>query len=57
MATPYVAGLLGLMKSIRPDLDTKEAYKILSKSGKKTNQPKETGPFIQPAEAFKMIID
>jgi len=57
MATPYVAGLLGLMKSIRPDLDTKEAYKILKKCGKATNQPKETGPFIQPAEAFKMIID
>ena len=36
MATPQVAGLLGLMKSIYPELSTKEAYKIIHSTGKET---------------------
>ena len=56
MATPYVSGLVGLMKSIKPDLDTKEAHKILSNSGTKTSNTKETGQFIQPAEAIKLLL-
>lgn len=56
MATPYVAGLVGLMKSIQPDLSTKDAYKILKNTGKQTNNDSETGRFIQPAEAIKVLI-
>ncbi len=51
MATPYVAGLLGLMKSLRPDLTTKEAYKILNETGGETKSTKETGRLIQPGKA------
>jgi len=57
MATPYVAGLVGLMKSVRPDLTTKQAHDILSKTGNKTGNTKETGPFIQPAKAVKMVVE
>ncbi len=57
MATPYVSGLIGLMKSIQPDLTTEEIHTILSKTGKKTNNPKETGAFIYPAKAIEMLLD
>ena len=57
MATPYVAGLVGLMKSIRPKLTTKQAHDILKKTGNKTGNTKETGPFIQPAKAVKAVIE
>lgn len=56
MATPYVAGLLGLLKSIKPDMSTKEAYTILKKTGKTTKNPKETGQMIFPAKAIQEVI-
>ena len=55
MATPYVAGLVGLMKYMKPDLDTKEAFRILKETGIKTGNTKETGMFIQPTEAIKAL--
>ncbi|AEE53706.1 S8 family peptidase [Haliscomenobacter hydrossis] len=55
MATPYVAGLLGLLKSIKPSLTTEEAYKILNETGMDTRNSKLTGKFIQPLEAVKRI--
>ena len=57
MACPYAAGLVALMKSIQPDLDTKKAYNILKKSGKATGASNETGQFIQPAAAVKLLIE
>jgi thermitase len=52
MATPYVSGLVGLMKSIKPELTTKEVWKILNNSGSKTKNTRETGNLIQPANAI-----
>lgn len=56
MATPYVAGLLGLLKSIQPELTTKEAYQILNSTGANTGNTKMTGRLIQPAKAV-MALD
>ena len=56
MATPQVAGLLGIMKSIKPSLTTEEAFKIISNSGLKLKEFKSTGSFIQPAEAIKQTL-
>lgn len=56
MATPYVAGLLGLMKAIQPQLTTQEAYKILKKTGRPTGQTQQTGPLIQPAAAIGALL-
>ncbi|MCU0347847.1 MAG: S8 family serine peptidase [Saprospiraceae bacterium] len=53
MATPYVAGLLGLMKSLKPDLNTKEAYDILNETGAETKNTRETGRLIQPGAAVR----
>ena len=57
MATPYVAGLVGVLKSIQPNLTTQEVHAILHKSGKDTNATKETGRLIQPAKALELVID
>ncbi|MEZ4932677.1 MAG: S8 family serine peptidase [Saprospiraceae bacterium] len=56
MATPYVAGLIGLMKSIQPDIKTKEVYRILNKTGLQTNDGDETGRLIQPGAAIQELL-
>lgn len=55
MATPYVAGLVGMMKSIRPNLNTNQVYQVLQKTGKETSDTKKTGKFIQPYKAIEAI--
>ncbi len=55
MATPYVAGLLGIMKSFNPNLTTKQAYQVLNLTGLSTNNTPATGKFIQPLEAIKLL--
>lgn len=55
MATPYVAGLVGLMKSLKPSLTTAQIHTILSDTGKETNNTAETGKLILPAEALKAV--
>lgn len=56
MATPYVAGLLGLMKSINPDLTTEEAYEVLKSTGIDSGSTELTGKFIQPQKALESIL-
>jgi thermitase len=57
MATPYVAGLLGLLKSLKPELTTEEAYKILNETGMDTRNTGTTGKFIQPYQAVKKMLN
>ena len=57
MATPYVAGVVAMLKSFDPNLTTKEAFKILHSTGISTNQKEMTGPFIQPSEALKLLLN
>ncbi len=57
MATPQVAGLLGMMKALDPDLDTEAAYKILSSTGMKVKDAQRTGNMIQPFLAIKALIE
>ncbi len=54
MACPHVAGLLGVMKAVNPDLTTKQAYDILNKTGKRTKNTTATGKFIYPVKAIEM---
>lgn len=56
MATPYVAGLVGLLKSLRPSLTAEQAYQLLHKTGADTKNTKETGRFIQPYAAVKTLL-
>ncbi|NJO88084.1 MAG: S8 family serine peptidase [Chloroflexia bacterium] len=56
MATPYVSGLIGLMKSFKPKLTTAEAYNILNSTGIDTKDTRNTGKFIQPYVALSTIL-
>lgn len=56
MATPYVAGLLGLMKSIRPDLTAEAAYRILQQSAADVPDAQQTGKLIQPGKAVNALV-
>ncbi len=56
MAAPHVAAAVGLMKAIKPDITTEEAFEILKATGKKSAQPKLTGKIIQPNAAIKKLI-
>ncbi len=56
MACPFVAGLLGVMKSINPELSPKAAYEIIRDSGKSTNETRVTGRIVQPAAALRATL-
>ena len=51
MAAPIVAGTIGLMKSISPNLKIQEIYNILYKTGVKTNNS-NMGPVLQIKKAL-----
>jgi len=57
MATPMVAGLVGLLKSFNPQLTTEEVYNILNETGKNTPDHKMTGKMIQAADALERVMD
>lgn len=54
MATPYVSGLLGIMKALKPELTTEEAYEILNGTGKAITD--ETGALIQAEAAVQELL-
>ncbi len=56
MATPYVASLIAIMKSVHPTLSAKEAFIILSNTGLDTQNTLQTGKFIQPKRALENIL-
>lgn len=56
MATPYVAGLVGILKALDPTLDTQTAYNILSETGKSTSDVANTGKLINPIGAVKKLL-
>jgi len=56
MATPQVAGLIAVLKAMKPELDTKSIYSIISNSGKETKNTARTGKLIQPHEAIQLFL-
>jgi thermitase len=56
MACPFVAGLLGVMRSVNPDLTAKEAYKILKQTGKEVADTKTIGRVVQPEAALRAAL-
>ena len=53
MASPFVAGLLGLMRSIDPDITTQEAYNILIRSSNRNDGLDVVNPLGAVQEMFK----
>jgi thermitase len=56
MAAPFVAGLLGVMRSVNPNLSAADAYKILRKTGVDSGDTKMTGKVVQPEAALKAAL-
>ncbi len=56
MATPHVAGLIGIMRSLNPSLSTEKAYNILKSTGLSTPNELLTGPMIMPAKAVRKTV-
>jgi len=57
MATPYVSGLVGLLKSQNPKLTTRAVYEILHRTGAETRQTERTGRLIQPEAALAAMLE
>jgi thermitase len=57
MATPQVAGLVGMMKALRPELTTREAYLMILKYGSPTGDLDETGVLINAENVIKNLIE
>lgn len=52
MATPVVAGLIGIMKSFNPDLTAKQVHNILVSTGTDIKDAGKTGKLIAPKAAI-----
>lgn len=55
MATPLVAGLIGVMRSFQPELTPKQAFTILKDSGKKVNDSDKVGHVVLPHAALQAV--
>lgn len=56
MATPVVAGLLGIMRSLNPQISAEEAYQILHETGETLSDTKKVGRLINAHEAVKAAM-
>ncbi|MBC7884539.1 MAG: S8 family serine peptidase [Saprospiraceae bacterium] len=56
MATPQVAGLIAVMKSLRPNINTKQAFDIIDASGTVTADISKTGKLINPNRAITSLL-
>jgi thermitase len=56
MAAPYVSGVVGLLRSLQPDITAREAYELLRRTGKTTRDATNTGPLIQPYRAVSALL-
>lgn len=57
MACPFVAGLLGVMRAVDPDLSAAEAYRILNTTGTASAEGKTTGNVVRPVGALGAVVE
>ncbi len=57
MATPMVAGLLGVMRALNPDLDGDHAYDILKNTGQSTGASRSVGLLIDAEKALIATLE
>lgn len=55
MAAPFVAGLVTMMKSLKPELTVEDVHYYLHKTGLQTDEPLKTGNIIQPKAAIELF--
>jgi len=57
MATPHVAGLLAVLRSVQPRLTVDQAYVVLRDTGMPTGDTRLTGKLIYPKEALRRVVE
>ncbi|MCB0665010.1 MAG: S8 family serine peptidase [Saprospiraceae bacterium] len=57
MACPHVSSIVGILKSLQPDLNTEDIFNLLNSTGIESKNPKETGMIIYPAQAVRTLLD
>ena len=57
MAAPQVAALIAIMKALRPDITTQQAFQFLQSTGKETQNTIRTGKLINPLAVIQSIAD
>lgn len=57
MATPIVAGIVGVMRAYRPDLSAEEAYNKLEQTGRTVPDSYRVGKVVQPYPAIMMLLE
>lgn len=55
MATPIVAGLVGMLCAYNPDLTAEEAYRILNQTGTQVRDSDKVGRVINPLAALQAV--
>lgn len=56
MASPYVAGLVALIKSIKPELNTEGVYDLIYNSGLESTNTKITGKVINAGSVLDRLL-
>lgn len=54
MATPIVAGLIGILRAYAPDLSTQAAWEVLHRTGREVADSKDIGRVIVPSAVIKV---
>lgn len=56
MASPYVTGLVALIKSIKPDLTTEEVYNLIYDNGLESTNTRITGKVINAGKVIEKLV-
>jgi len=56
MATPMVAGLAGILRSLQPDLSEEELYRVLAETARDVPDARETGRLIDAGAALERVL-
>lgn len=56
MATPHVAGLVAVMKSLNPKLTHREVFDLLNNTGEEIEDHHQIGKMIQPYKVVKALV-
>ena len=57
MSTPMVAGLLGVMRALRPNLSDEDAYRILRDTARDIDATPQVGRLIDAEGAIRAMLD
>jgi thermitase len=57
MATPHVAGVIGLLKSMNPNLNTQEVFELIHQTGAEVADGDLTGRVMVPYRAVQALLE